>query len=236
MKKFILLFGFVFGIANIFAQSLVKGNGIEKEIERNFSGYDAVKLKGSFDVILTNEKQNKVRIVGEENIIPFVEIVLNGKELELSFKPKSNLSYKKLIVYVPAKDVNKVHLIGSGDIENNDKFSGNKLDIILNGSGDIILKDLKFNKINVLLNGSGDVELKGKTTEFIAQLRGSGEISAYGLNAEIADVELKGSGDVKVYSTKEFLGKLSGSGDINVKGNPSKVTQNRKGSGYIKLK
>lgn len=235
MKKLIVLFGLVLGVSAVFAQSRVKGNGIMKEITRDISRYNAVKVKGSFDVVLTDEIQGKIRIVGEENVIPLVESKVSFRELELGLQRGLSLSYKKLVIYVPAKDVNKITLTGSGDIENKGNFSGRELNIILDGSGDIDLKHLRFDKVNISLKGSGDVNLEGRTKEFVAQLNGSGDISANALYAEKVYANINGSGDIDTYSSKEFTGKINGSGNIKVKGNPKEILQSKKGSGTIKV-
>lgn len=235
MKKLILFFGLVFGVVSLSAQIRVKGNGIAKEETRNVSNYHSIKLKASFDVVLTDEKQGKIRIVAEENIIPLIQTELNNKVLELYFKPKISVSYKKAKVYVPAQNVEKISLTSSGDVENQGNIKADSLDIQLLGSGDIDLRNINAEKVKILLKGSGDVGLSGVAKEFSVNLIGSGDVSAFGLKTEKSVVELAGSGDVQVYSTKEFVGKLSGSGDIQVKGNPAKISKIKKGSGMISI-
>lgn len=235
MKKLMLFFGLVFGIASLMAQSKVKGNGVVKEETRDVSNYHSVKLKGSFDVILTDEEQGKIRVVAEENIIPLIQAKLSNKELELSFKPKISVSYKKAKVYVPAQNIEKISLVGSGDIENQGNMSAKNLIIQLLGSGEIDLKNINAEKVEAILKGSGDIDLKGVAKELSVSLKGSGNVSAFGLKTEKSVVEVVGSGDVEVYSTKEFTGKLSGSGDIKVKGNPAKISKIKKGSSTISI-
>lgn len=234
MKKIIVLFYMILGMANLFTQSRIIGNGVVKEESRSLTGYNSIKLKGNFDVILTDEKQGTVHIVAEENIIPLIESqVVDGRELELNMKPKLRISYKKAKVYVPARDVHRLTLIGSGNIENQGDMIVDHFMIILKGSGDIDLKNIESNKCQVLLHGSGDIDLKGKTDNLSVKLKGSGDVSAFGFTAKEVSVELMGSGDVEVYGRDKFVGKITGSGDIKLKGQPPVLIKSKRGSGRI---
>lgn len=213
----------------------IKGNEILNEEIRKISGYESIILKGSFDVILTDNPQKEIRIQGEENIIPLVQTKLNGKTLELYFDSKKSIQYKKLVVYVPAQGVNNLELMGSGDIKNEGVLKSQTFDINLIGSGDIDLNNLTTEKTVVSLKGSGDVFLQGNSEILTANLEGSGDISAYEFIANEVNAVVKGSGDVEVYTKKSFVGQVDGSGDIKVKGKPANVSKSTKGSGNIHI-
>lgn len=236
MKKlFLFLNTTLLSISTLFAQNIIKGNGIEKTESRQIKGYESITLKGSFDVILTDEIQGEIQILAEENIIPLIQTVLVSKDLELSVKPNVNLSFRKAVIYIPAKDIHQITLIGSGDIKSGENLTSRSFYIHLKGSGDIDLEKLITDKTIVNLEGSGDVRLKGKSNNIEIKLNGSGDISAFDFISQNANIELLGSGDVEIHSKESFSGNIIGSGNITAKGNPIKISKKVKGSGKIKV-
>lgn len=236
MKKLFLFLNItLLSISTLFAQNKIKGNGIEKAELRKIKGYEGISLKGSFDVILTDKIQGEIKILAEENIIPLIQTKLVSKNLELFIKPNLNLSFKKAIIYVPAKGIHQIALIGSGDIKSKENLTARNFHIHLKGSGDVALEKLKTDKTIVNLEGSGDIKLKGISKDIEIKLKGSGDISAFDFITKNANVELLGSGDVEIHSKESFFGRIKGSGDITAKGNPTKILKRVKGSGKIKV-
>lgn len=242
MRKFILLFSIITlivsccsGEKNI-AANVIKGNGIIKEEIREIEHYQSITLKGAYDIILTDEPQGKIRIVGEENINPIVQAKVENGNLIIS--TKCEVSYhtqKKNVAYVPAQNISVFNLKGSGDIENEGNINVSHLQISLSGSGDIKLRNIMAERADISLIGSGDIDLSGDVAYISTLLKGSGDISAFHLITKDAKTELQGSGNINIFATESFVGELRGSGDIKVKGNPKKVSKNIKGSGEIRI-
>ena len=65
------------------------------------------------------------------------------------------------------------------------------------------------------------------------KLSGSGDIHAFGLQANHTDASVAGSGDIEIVSNKSLKARVTGSGDIEYKGKPSKEDTKVSGSGSI---
>jgi len=83
------------------------------------------------------------------------------------------------------------------------------------------------------MSGSGDITLNGTAKNFEATISGSGDIKAYGLEADNVEATVSGSADIKVTANKMLKARVSGSGDISYRGNPTKVDTKASGSGDI---
>ena len=234
--------------SSCFAQ--IKGEGDIVDRQLKTGDFKSVKLKGSFNMIVTQGERN-VSATGHGNIIDRLETTVENGTLILKLE-KGNYRDYKLTVNVAAPDLNMIALAGSGDVWIND-FSTKDMDVILDGSGDIVSKgklDLN-NRLNVRLSGSGDIKLdliadniesevdgsgdirlKGKTSMLTTSVNGSGDFHGQELKSDNCVASVNGSGDVRVNVTTELTGKVNGSGDIKFKGDP-KVNSNVRGSGSI---
>lgn len=243
MKKLILLFAVaVLGITadaqrSKSKENFITGNGVITEETRKVEPYHTITLKGGYDLILTNEPQGAIRVVGEENINPIIITEVKDGVLEVSLKPKYGYmtKKKKQYVYASAKDLKALNVLGTSDAKNEGDFNASDLKITIKGSSDVKLKNVVAQNIDVNIDGSGDVELGGKTENLNVKIKGSGDVEAFELKTKNADIKVDGIGDVEIFATESFVGELKGSGSIKVKGNPKKVNQKKQGIGKIKI-
>ena len=64
-------------------------------------------------------------------------------------------------------------------------------------------------------------------------MAGSGDIEAYDLKAETAELKISGSGTIRASVEKELVARISGSGNIKYKGNPRIEDIKVSGSGNV---
>ncbi|GEQ86539.1 DUF2807 domain-containing protein [Patiriisocius marinistellae] len=217
-----------------FAQKNIKGSGnvITKTITT--SDYHAVNTIGSITVELVSGNEGNIKVIAEDNLQEFVEITNNGGALKVT--TKNNLPYYKsthgIRVIVPFKELDKVTLIGSGDVIGKDIIKTNNFETKLTGSGDLKL-EVKAQEINAYIKGSGDLTLRGTTNVFNAVVSGSGDLIAKNLKTTMTDISLTGSGDASVYASSSIKARVNGSGDIEYFGNPTTKDTKVFGSGDI---
>lgn len=149
-------------------------------------------------------------------------------------------------------NLEKMQLLGSGDASVRG-FHGNKIDISMQGSGNVMF-DGEFQQVfaNLLgsgdlnlglgnselvelnINGSGDSIVKGQAKMLNAKLTGSGDLNAALLKSAQVNLNSLGSATSKVFASQEVKVKLLGSGDVHVLGNPAKRNVERLGSGDVR--
>lgn len=211
----------------------VKGNGNVITEQRTTSSYDGVTSSGSFHVILVNGKEGEITIKGEENILPYIETVIEDNTLKIGYKKNTSIrTTKKIVVTVPVTEIQKIILSGSGNIESKNVLKGENLITKLSGSGSIDLI-VNVEEINTTIAGSGNINIEGTTTSFNTKLTGSGDVRAYELQAEEVLIKITGSGSVKASVSKKINAKITGSGNVYYQGNPKYVNSKTTGSGSI---
>lgn len=215
----------------------IKGNGNVTTITRTTSDYEKVSVSGSFDVELVYGTEGKLKLEGEENLLPYIETEVKGGNLKIKVQKGYSIRVsrgKKLLVSVPFKDINSVSLAGSGDVVSKNTIKARSFHTSLAGSGDIVL-DVEANNVTMKVAGSGDLTVTGTTDNLETRLAGSGDIHAYKLKAKDVDVKLAGSGDIRIYAQESLKARVSGSGDISYRGKPSKEDTKVAGSGSISM-
>ena len=236
MKKSILFVAALLLATTIQAQKKIKGNGNVTTINRTTSNYDAVSFAGSFDYILVSGTEGKIKIEGEENLLPYIITEVKNGTLNVKTQNRINLQTsrnKTIKITVPFEDINTVSLAGSGDVWNENTISVPHFKTSITGSGDIVL-DVEASSVEASVTGSGDLTLKGKTNRLEVSVTGSGDYKGFDLMANDVDVSVNGSGDAKVVCNGNLKARVSGSGDIKYAGNPKTEDIKVAGSGSIR--
>jgi len=213
----------------------VKGDGNVVSKTRSISDYDKVSLKGSLDVALVYGEEGSIKIEAESNLIEHIVTKVEGNDLKIHVEKGYNLNPsngRKLLITVPFKELSKVNVAGSGDINSYDTIKTNGFEINITGSGDVKL-GLEAEDVKVLITGSGTAALTGNTNLLACNVTGSGDLYATKLKAKNVDASVTGSGNIKVDVTEFLKARVTGSGDIDYSGNPIKEDKKVAGSGDI---
>jgi hypothetical protein len=124
------------------------------------------------------------------------------------------------------------HCANSGlpDIE----LSGPDLaNLKVNGSGEIVLDQLKQENLDIRIFGSGTVKANGSVDSLVVNISGSGDAVLGALTAQSADVSIFGSGDVDVKPIEDARIHINGSGDVRLHARPKHLDSRVNGSGSI---
>ncbi len=238
MKKLLLAFLLLSGLQTFAGgYETIEGNGNLKKETRSASGYSAVSSAGAFDVDISYGNSSSITIEADENLLPYLETVVEGNELKLRTKKGYNLKTKnKMRVTVSLTKLTALKVAGSGNVRGDGNFSNDgTTDISISGSGNIKLNFGKFDAIETKISGSGNMILKGKETSKIsAQISGSGNIEAYEVTANEVVARVTGSGNINVTANKSVDASIAGSGNVNYKGTATEIKQKSSGSGKVR--
>lgn len=233
----ILLLAFFFAsfasCRNIVAKK-VEGNGQVTTRNYDKNGFREIDLSGGMNLFISQGPDYSIRIEAESNLMDYIEVEKDGKELEVGVKRGYNLRPTKGIsVYITAPTFTELSIAGSGSIRSGSMISpDDELELSISGSGNIVL-DVKAPNVSASISGSGSILLSGSTRTFDASITGSGDIKAFNLLSETAEIDITGGGNVEVAASRELDAEITGSGDIIYRGNPELKTR-RTGSGNIR--
>ena len=194
-----------------FSFDSIVGSGKIISENRTLGEFQSINLLGSIDVIINYSDANSCTVVGDDNLIEHIKTEVINNNLNISIN-KSYSSKKALVVNLSVLNVNELSVSGSGDIKfkNYDyvslylKISGSgsimgngnveSLTGKINGSGDLLLRELHSKSAKIDINGSGDAEV-WSSSSIIAKINGSGDINFYG-NPKNVESKINGSGEI----------------------------------------
>lgn len=221
----------------------IHGNDMVITETRIIGSFTAISSESFFDVFIVQDSTEEVIVEAESNLMPYIQTWVSGTTLVLREQENHCLKNNFPIrVTVKVKDLSRVYLTGSGNIQGNSEFEANSFKVELTGSGVI---DLEVNAqsvetyisgsgkidlgavahhITAKISGSGDINLWGEAVETDLEITGSGNIKAFGLLQNSCAVSISGSGNVYVYVDDYLDVRITGSGSVFYKGSPQIVT------------
>ena len=214
MKKLALLILVASFMMTACNQELITGRGKIVTDTKSLTPFEKVEIIGSCDVELYNGTECYAEISDYENLIPYIELIVEGNTLVIKTKDNVSLigSKAKVKLFIP-NALTALSITGSGDMD-------------INGT---------FNTLNkITITGSGDIEASVASTTNVTDIliTGSGDVDILKIMANTVNCTISGSGDCKVYATQTLNVDISGSGDVYYKGNPA-VNSSISGSGEI---
>jgi hypothetical protein len=246
--------GLDFGTVRLGEVGAVRGSGGVVEQVREVSDFTGVELAGVGDLTIQMGDEESLRIEAEDNLLEYIETEVRGGTLRIQTRPGVTLrSQRSIRYYLTARELDRIVISGSGDVEAPDLQAG-RFSITISGSGDLAMGELEADALSVKISGSGDVDmddLRSRTLEVsilgsgnlaigggqvekqTITINGSGDYQARGLESAEAQVTIPGSGAVTLQVHDYLKVVISGSGDVRYVGSP-RVDKSVSGSGNVR--
>lgn len=211
----------------------IQGSGVTKTETRAASGFRKIALGVGADLELRQGTGEGVTLIGDDNVLPLVETVVEGGTLKIRWaSSRSEASFRSLRVIVDARDIDEITAGGSGNVHAERLKSAN-LKVTMGGSGRLAIDALEATTVALTMAGSGEAKLAGRADALDATLAGSGDLAAQKLAARVARVTLQGSGRAAVWASERLDATVAGSGEVVYQGKPV-VNRTVLGSGSIR--
>jgi Putative auto-transporter adhesin, head GIN domain len=221
----------IFGIGN-----RITGSGKLASESRAVSGFQAVALRGSMQLVLRQGAREGIELRADDNLLPLIETVVVDRggvpTLEIGTKKGSGFSTKNPIVAtIDLITLRALSISGSGDVRG-DALKTPGLAVVVSGSGNIRLKQIAADELSAKVSGSGDLEFSGRAAKLAISISGSGDVQTRGLEADDVSVNVAGSGDADVTARKTLAVSIAGVGSVKYTGDAT-VTSSIAGHGKV---
>jgi hypothetical protein len=237
------------GVLTLAAADIVFGNGRVQTERRTVPAFTSISVAGS-GTLRVHRGGQRVEIVADSNVLPYITTTVSGGELKIGFKPFTSITNAaKMQFDITLPNLASISVSGSGDAYV-DAFRGESFAGVVSGSGgikaDLDYKAVslhcsgsggfdaavKAQRLDLRCTGSGDAFLKGSVSNAEIAITGSGTLGARTLAVDEARIVISGSGKAEIRAAKSLDMVISGSGDVRYWGNPS-VSQRTSGSGRV---
>lgn len=209
--------GCYFGDEDFFG--CVRGNGDIRSSEFFLPDITGVKLRGIGEVIVRYGDTQEIIVETDENLMQYLDTDVNGGVWDIDFD-RCVRNVTRLTVFITVPEINKLIITGSGSIVGEDPFTGDELEVLVSGSGNIEF-DFTGDIVDASIPGSGYIDLFGSADLMDVNISGSGDVRAFDLITQECDVHISGSGDLRTYVEDFLKVRISGSGDVLYKGHPT---------------
>ncbi len=225
----LVLIGSVWWLA-VVTGSLCPGTGEIVSEERKVGEFHSVRLEGSGNLYVTQDKMSSVVIEAEDTILPRLKTsVENGV---LVIKDQGFFCFGRPIdVYLSMDEIKSLAVSGSGKIIGQTLLESEALEMKITGSGKIDA-NVKATLLETIISGSGESRIRGAAGVHTIRISGSGRIESYDLLTTRSDIIVSGSGKAEIHAIDNLDVTISGSGKVIYKGEPV-IDQTISGSGKI---
>jgi hypothetical protein len=203
---------------------------------RTVGSFEAINVSSAFDVFLTQSPDHVVVVSSSDlSFRDQINTEVRNGTLYIGLK-KSNLDWKggrKLRAYISAPNLSKIELSGACDLNIENVFKCNDLEMRLSGSSDF-KGAIEATNIRLNSSGSSDYRLSGKAESIKISLSGSSDIKAYDFAVDYCDINCSGTSDVEITVNKELSVNVSGASNVSYKG--TAVVRDIKTSGSSSLR
>lgn len=215
------------------------GSGVVQTQARAVSGFNAIAVSGSIDVVVRQTGREAAEVKADDNLLPLIETVVEagseGRTLKVRWKSGESVHTKAdAVVTVDVKELSAIATAGSGDVKV-ESLKAPKFSLSISGSSDAKLDGLAADELSVRISGSGDVKAAGSAQRLEIKISGSGDVDAQALQSDDVAIAIAGSGDAAVVANRKLAISIAGSGDVVYSG-AAAVSQSVAGSGSVRKK
>ena len=218
----------------------ITGSGKIVEETRDVHAYSQIVFSAPGELTLEQNGYEGLVIEADDNLLGYIQTRVRGNVLFIEVKPDMIRLYpsQPIRYSLDADELTNVTLSGSGDIRSNELIASD-LDFDLNGSGRILIDDVKSQATHIDLNGSGEYQLGNLVTgQLTASLNGSGSMLIQEVIAKTAAVGVNGSATLNVtdFVADTLNVMINGSGDSTLAGKVDEQTIAIHGSGSYRAR
>ncbi|HUH34154.1 MAG TPA: head GIN domain-containing protein [Daejeonella sp.] len=215
MKCIILTFALISISLTSCKKENITGEGPVQTQQRMVANFHQVFASGASKIFITKGDQVSVTVKAFGTLLPYLETTVSKGVLKIAFKDNTRVRNDNSEIFITMPSFDALTTEGSGSITITGDFSGSSnFDLQISGSSDVSLE-------------------KGSSKVFSATIEGSGDLKAFGFEAEEASVKISGSGNTEIAVSKKLDVKIYGSGNVYYKGNPTIVDSDISGSGKV---
>jgi hypothetical protein len=189
----------------------IRGSGNIKTETRDLPKFSAIDFGGAIDMEITAQKDQKVEIETDDNILPLINTEVKDGILYISNQQKISW-HNPVKVRISVQDLNALSISGAS------KASA---------------VDIKADNFKLDASGASKVKLAGEVNSLSAKASGASRVEADNFKAVNATASASGASKVLVFSTDSVDAEASGASNVTYFGNPKNVKKNSSGASSV---
>jgi hypothetical protein len=195
--------------------------------------FDRVEVNSRFDAAIEQGSGYAVSVTVDDNIVPYLDVVKDGRTLKIRLKPMASVTRGTLEAAVAMPALASLDLNGSARGEIGGFSSGARCTMTTNG-GASLRGEITCGDAVVDANGGSSVALAGAAESLDLTVNGSASTNLSKFAAGDAKVDVNGGGKASVNVSGRLSGSVNGGGTVDYTGGPDAVNVRADGGGRVK--
>src|SRR5690606_3940345 len=203
-----------------FTKKKIQGNGKIKTENRSIDSLHSIEVSGAKELYVKQDSVTSLRIVTDENLVPYIRTVSDGTTLRIDSDDDVNLRGTQGVkIYVSGPAFSHIEVSGASKVYGETKIT-NPGKIGLHASGASMIRlEVDAPSIEADLSGASYITLSGTTRTLSADGSGASGFRGFGLLTETATVDMSGASNAEVFASVKLDADASGASRIRYKGN-----------------
>ena len=210
----------------------VKGEGPVVSETRVVGPVESVEVSGTINLVLTQGNQPELRVEGQRNVLNVLHTQMVGRQLTIDFDRVRLGKHEPVKVYLTTPTLTSLGASGVAQVTSSSAWTGNQLRVETSGASNVTLTCQDMGSVFTTISGAGQVTLHGTADEQTVNLSGAGQLRAFDLTTQDADVTISGAGDASIRANKRLNAHISGGSKVRYKGQPQ-ITSQVSGAGKL---
>jgi putative autotransporter adhesin-like protein len=192
----------------------VSGSGTIIKETRNIADFKSLDVGGVFRVEVTAQKDFKVEVESDDNLLPFIKTDVREGTLHIE-TDKRLRSNSPIVVRISAPDIENLETSGASNIS---------------------IENIKNARLGLDSSGASKVSVQGETSVLVVDVSGASRIDAGSLSAGTAKVDASGATNVAVNVADELNANATGASRIIYSGAVKNLVKKTSGAGSVSPK
>lgn len=217
-------------------RTIVGRGGIKNETRQlAASGFDKIDISAPVDARITVGGAPSLSFEGYSNVLPYLRSEVRGSTLHIYIKEPASFELEQdIIANISIPSLTALDISGATDADITGPISTREFSLGASGASEVSIQELHVQSFNADLSGATKLNLKyGDIGTGRFDVSGSGEIYAFGVAQDRADLDLSGAAEAEVFVRNKLNVEISGAGEVAYKGNPT-VNQKVSGAGNVR--
>jgi hypothetical protein len=192
--------------------------------ERSFTvtDFDRVVIEAPVAVRLTTGRPSSARAIGSARAAEAVSVTVEGGTLRVRPNRSAWGGYPgeragTVELELSTRSLRSANVAGAGSLDI-DRAEGLRVQLGVNGSGRLRVRELAADNLSLALVGAGRLELAGTARQLRGDFHGSGEVDASALRADDATIVTDTAGAVALHVVRAATVTAAGLGPVRIAG------------------
>jgi hypothetical protein len=214
----------------------IQGSGVAKDENRAVDAFHAVDAANAVQVNVTVKAgaTPRLKISGDDNLVPLVESVVRDGTLVLRLKENSSISPKlPLLAEVVTGDLDRVEASGASNVKVKGEVKVDQFTATSSGAASVSVESIASSKAVASATGASHVVLLGTAKSLKVDASGASEVKAESLDVEDAEVSISGASNATLRAKNSVAGDVSGASSLNLLGRPARNSVSTSGASQV---